>query len=400
MTQQVKKLLVIDKDAAVRTSLKEVLEYESYKVDVEKDTESAFKKICKGGYDLIMSELQMPGMNGITLLQKLREQDNYVPFIVFVKEVDLDEIVSIMKNGANNVLQKPLNLNKLITSIRQILEENKTESRSSRSGKKCESLPDPITEPKNITPIIGNSEAMRHILQMVDRLALTTEKVIILGENGTGKELVARRIHEYSRRRDKPFVAVNCAAIPLELIESQLFGHEKGSFTSAIKMHKGDFEKASGGTLFLDEIGDMSLAAQAKILRALQEKRITRVGGEDSIPVDVRVIAATNKDLRKEIREGRFREDLYHRLSVVVIRMPSLAERKEDIPLLIDYFLEKKEQEYENKKMRITEEAIYELQQLAWTGNVRELENYIERLCIFCDEIITADDVKKYASYY
>ena len=280
------------------------------------------------------------------------------------------------------------------------MEENKTETRSSRSVKKCESMPDSISEPNNLTPIIGNSEAMRHILQMVDRLALTTEKVIILGENGTGKELVARRIHEYSRRRDKPFVAVNCAAIPLELVESQLFGHEKGSFTSAIKMHKGDFEKASGGTLFLDEIGDMSLAAQAKILRALQEKRITRVGGEDSIPVDVRVIAATNKDLRKEIREGRFREDLYHRLSVVVIRMPSLSERKEDIPLLIDYFLEKIEQEYENKKMRITEEAVYELQQLAWTGNVRELENYIERLCIFCDEIITADDVKKYASYY
>jgi transcriptional regulator with PAS, ATPase and Fis domain len=249
--------------------------------------------------------------------------------------------------------------------------------------------------------IVGNSPAMGELKKTIKHIAYSKSNVLILGESGTGKELVAHAIHSEYHGEDKPFVCVNCAAIPSELLESELFGYEEGSFTGAKKGGKiGMFQAADGGTLFLDEIGDMSLAAQAKILRALQEKRITRVGGEDSIPVDVRVIAATNKDLRKEIREGRFREDLYHRLSVVVIRMPSLAERKEDIPLLIDYFLEKKEQEYENKKMRITEEAIYELQQLAWTGNVRELENYIERLCIFCDEIITADDVKKYASYY
>ena len=309
---------------------------------------------------------------------------------MMIRELDLDTVVRAMKCGASHVVQKPINLNTLLSSLREI-GSIKSEPHKEESNKKRIVLEDFYT-----TPIIGNSKAMQNVFKMVEKVAPTNERVLIVGPNGTGKELIARRIHECSKRRNKAFIAVNCAAIPAELIESQLFGHEKGSFTSAVKMHKGDFEQANGGTLFLDEIGDMSLSAQSKILRVLQEKQITRVGGESAIPIDVRVIAATNKDLHREIHEGRFREDLYHRLSVIPIKMPSLSERREDIPLLIEHFMAKIEANNGDRKITIGQDAIDALQELPWTGNVRELENSIERLWVLCNDVITKDDVEEY----
>ena len=369
-----KKLLIVDSEPATKSSLKEVLEYESYHVDTEDNYQAAFEKICKNDYFAVLSEIKFPKTEGISLLQKVREQSFEVPFIMMIRELDLDTVVRAMKCGASHVVQKPINLNTLLSSLREI-GSIKSEPHKEESNKKRIVLEDFYT-----TPIIGNSKAMQNVFKMVEKVAPTNERVLIVGPNGTGKELIARRIHECSKRRNKAFIAVNCAAIPAELIESQLFGHEKGSFTSAVKMHKGDFEQANGGTLFLDEIGDMSLSAQSKILRVLQEKQITRVGGESAIPIDVRVIAATNKDLHREIHEGRFREDLYHRLSVIPIKMPSLSERREDIPLLIEHFMAKIEAKNENRKITIGQDAIDALQELPWTGNVRELENSIERL--------------------
>ena len=385
-----KKLLIVDSEPATKSSLKEVLEYESYHVDTEDNYQAAFEKICKNDYFAVLSEIKFPKTEGISLLQKVREQSFEVPFIMMIRELDLDTVVRAMKCGASHVVQKPINLNTLLSSLREI-ENIKSEPHKEESNKKRIVLEDFYT-----TPIIGNSKAMQNVFKMIEKVAPTNERVLIVGPNGTGKELIARRIHECSKRRNKAFIAVNCAAIPAELIESQLFGHEKGSFTSAVKMHKGDFEQANGGTLFLDEIGDMSLSAQSKILRVLQEKQITRVGGESAIPIDVRVIAATNKDLHREIHEGRFREDLYHRLSVIPIKMPSLSERREDIPLLIEHFMAKIEAKNENRKITIGQDAIDALQELPWTGNVRELENSIERLWVLCNDVITKDDVEEY----
>ena len=385
-----KKLLIVDSEPATKSSLKEVLEYESYHVDTEDNYQAAFEKICKNDYFAVLSEIKFPKTEGISLLQKVREQSFEVPFIMMIRELDLDTVVRAMKCGASYVVQKPINLNTLLSSLREI-GSIKSEPHKEESNKKRIVLENFYT-----TPIIGNSKAMQNVFKMIEKVAPTNERVLIVGPNGTGKELIARRIHECSKRRNKAFIAVNCAAIPAELIESQLFGHEKGSFTSAVKMHKGDFEQANGGTLFLDEIGDMSLSAQSKILRVLQEKQITRVGGESAIPIDVRVIAATNKDLHREIHEGRFREDLYHRLSVIPIKMPSLSERREDIPLLIEHFMAKMEANNEDRKITIGQDAIDALQELPWTGNVRELENSIERLWVLCNDVITKDDVEEY----
>lgn len=385
-----KKLLIVDSEPATKSSLKEVLEYESYHVDTEDNYQAAFEKICKNDYFAVLSEIKFPKTEGISLLQKVRERNFEVPFIMMIRELDLDTVVRAMKCGASHVVQKPINLNTLLSSLREI-GSIKSEPHKEESNKKRIVLEDFYT-----TPIIGNSKAMQNVFKMVEKVAPTNERVLIVGPNGTGKELIARRIHECSKRRNKAFIAVNCAAIPAELIESQLFGHEKGSFTSAVKMHKGDFEQANGGTLFLDEIGDMSLSAQSKILRVLQEKQITRVGGESAIPIDVRVIAATNKDLHREIHEGRFREDLYHRLSVIPIKMPSLSERREDIPLLIEHFMAKIEANNGDRKITIGQDAIDALQELPWTGNVRELENSIERLWVLCNDVITKDDVEEY----
>ena len=289
-------------------------------------------------------------------------------------------------------MQKPIDINKLLHSINELLSAQEAVPAQKIKVKKRISLKEPsITN----TKMIGQSEKLKEMMKLVDRVAPTNEKVLITGPNGAGKELVAQLLHECSKRSDKPFITLNCAAIPSDLIESQLFGHEKGSFTSAVKMHRGDFEQANGGTLFLDEIGDMSLPAQAKILRVLQEKKITRVGGEKPIPIDVRVISATNKNLRKEIEEGRFREDLFHRLSVIEIRVPSLRQRREDIPILAQYFLDNLIATNE-REVVISDDAMEQMVNYAWTGNVRELENAIERLYVFCDDVITSEDVEKY----
>jgi DNA-binding NtrC family response regulator len=331
-------------------------------------------------------------MDTLTLINKLRKVENNVPVIVTMRDFDLDTVVKYMRGGASYMVQKPIDINKLLHSINELLNTQETVQEQNIKVKKRIRLQEPSF---NFTKMIGQSEKLKEMMKLIERVAPTNEKVLITGQNGVGKELVAQLLHESSKRRDKPFVTVNCAAIPSELIESQLFGHEKGSFTSAVKMHKGDFEQADGGTLFLDEIGDMSMAAQAKILRALQEKKITRVGGEKSIPVDVRVISATNKNLKEEIAEGRFREDLFHRLSVIEIRVPSLCERREDIPILAQYFLDNLIKANE-RELVISDGAMQKLKNYTWSGNVRELENAIERLYVFCDNIIVEEDVEKY----
>ena len=387
-----RKLLLVDSEDAVRTSLKELLEYESFHVDVEDTGGSAFERICTCNYDVVLSDIQHVDMDTLTLINKLRKVENNVPVIVTMRDFDLDTVVKYMRGGASYMVQKPIDINKLLHSINELLNTQETVQEQNIKVKKRIRLQEPSF---NFTKMIGQSEKLKEMMKLIERVAPTNEKVLITGQNGVGKELVAQLLHESSKRRDKPFVTVNCAAIPSELIESQLFGHEKGSFTSAVKMHKGDFEQADGGTLFLDEIGDMSMAAQAKILRALQEKKITRVGGEKSIPVDVRVISATNKNLKEEIAEGRFREDLFHRLSVIEIRVPSLCERREDIPILVQYFLDNLIKANE-RELVISDGAMQKLKNYTWSGNVRELENAIERLYVFCDNIIVEEDVEKY----
>lgn len=389
--KSIKRLLLVDSEHAVRTSLKELLEYESFEVDVEDNGVSAFEKISTQEYDVVLSDIQLPKMDTMTLLQKVRELGNAIPFIITIRDLDLDMVVKLMKEGASYILQKPLNLGKLLASINESLQVEETTPSKPIKVKKRISL----QETSPFIKIIGQSEKLKEMVKTIERVAPTNEKVMITGPNGSGKELVAQHLHERSNRKDKPFITINCAAIPSELIESQLFGHEKGSFTSAVKMHKGDFEQADGGTLFLDEIGDMSLTAQAKILRVLQEKKITRVGGESAISVDVRIISATNKNLRKEIKAGRFREDLFHRLSVIEIQVPPLCERREDIPILSNYFLDKMIKA-NDRKVIIDKEAMELLKAFTWTGNVRELENAIERLYVFCDDVITKGDVEKY----
>jgi DNA-binding NtrC family response regulator len=381
------RILVIDDERSIRNTLKDILEYEKYEVDLAEDGLKGFEKTKSGEYDVILCDIKMPGMDGIELLEKIGELSSDTPVVMISGHGNIDTAVEAIKKGAFDFIEKPLDLNRLLITIRNAMDKSslvtETKILKKKVSKKYE--------------IVGKSDAIRKVIEMADRVARTDARILITGSNGTGKELIARRIHEMSLRSAGPFVEVNCAAIPSELIESELFGHEKGSFTSAIKQRKGKFEQASGGTLFLDEIGDMSLSAQAKVLRALQENIISRVGGDGTIRVDVRVVAASNKNLSEEIEKGNFREDLYHRLSVILIRVPTLNERLEDIPLLASHFIQQICSEYGIPEKTLAEDAISELQRINWTGNIREFRNVIERLIILCDRKITGHDVLTYA---
>ncbi|GAP67711.1 DNA-binding transcriptional response regulator, NtrC family [Bacteroidales bacterium 6E] len=382
------RILVIDDERSIRNTLKDILEYEKYVVDVAEDGVKGLEKVKGGEYDIILCDIKMPAMDGIEVLEKLNEMGADMPVVMISGHGNIDTAVEAIKKGAYDFIEKPLDLNRLLITIRNAMDKStlvtETKNLKKKVNKKYE--------------IVGQSEAILKVIEMADRVARTDARVLITGSNGTGKELVARRIHDLSPRVNGPFVEVNCAAIPSELIESELFGHEKGAFTSAVKQRKGKFEQANGGTLFLDEIGDMSLSAQAKVLRALQESIISRVGSDSAIKVDVRVVAATNKNLSEEIERGNFREDLYHRLSVILIRVPTLNERVEDIPLLANHFIGQICNEYGIPEKIMTAEAIQELSKIQWTGNIREFRNVVERLIILCDKKITREDVLSYAA--
>ena len=381
------KILVIDDERSIRNTLKEVLEYENHQVDVAADGIEGLDAFKKGGFDVVLCDIKMPNMDGMEVLEKLFEISSDVPIVMISGHGNIDTAVEAIKKGAFDFIEKPLDLNRLLITIRNSLDKSTLITETKVLKRKVAKTFD----------IVGQSEAINKVKDMIDKVAPTEARVLITGKNGTGKELVARWVHEKSPRAGNPFIEVNCAAIPSELIESELFGHEKGSFTSAYKDRKGKFELAIGGTLFLDEIGDMSLSAQAKVLRALQESKITRVGSDKEIKVDVRIVAATNKDLKREIEQGNFREDLYHRLSVILINVPSLNERLDDIPLLANHFIDLICNEYGMVKKGITQDAIDELQKINWTGNIREFRNVLERLIILCDKEITGQDVLSYA---
>lgn len=381
------KILIIDDEKPIRKALREILEYENHKVEEAEDGADGISKIEKGNYDLILCDVKMPKKDGIEVLEKIQSLQLESPVIMISGHGNIETAVEAVKKGAFDFISKPLDLNRLLVTLRNALDKSTLVTETKVLKKKLS---------KN-TDMIGDSEAIQKIKNMIERVAPTDARVLITGGNGTGKELVARWIHEKSHRSEAPLIEVNCAAIPSELIESELFGHEKGAFTSAIAQRKGKFEQAEGGTLFLDEIGDMSLSAQAKVLRALQENKITRVGGEKEIKVNVRVVAATNKNLQKEIEENRFREDLYHRLSVILIHVPSLNERIEDIPMLANHFIAQLCQEHGMLDKPISKEGIKELQKIKWTGNIREFKNVIERLLILSDKSITEKEVIAYA---
>lgn len=377
----------MDDMAAIRTSLREILEEEKHEVDEAKDGEEALKKLQSEYFDVAFCDIKMPKIDGIELLERVKKEGISTPFIMISAHGTKETALESIKRGAYFFIQKPFeSIETILIHLRNVLERNSLREENRTLKKKI----------SKDSEMVGESPAIMQVREMIDKVAPTDARVLITGPNGSGKELVARQLHEKSKRSERTLIEVNCAAIPSELIESELFGHEKGSFTSAIKQRIGKFEQAEGGTLFLDEIGDMSLSAQAKVLRALQESKITRVGGEKEIQVNVRVLAATNKDLKKEISEGRFREDLYHRLSVIVIKVPSLNERIEDIPLLVEKFLNDLAEEQGSKKKKIDAKAISALQQHQWTGNIRELRNVVERLIIMSAETITEEDVKKY----
>lgn len=381
------KILVIDDERAIRNTLKEVLEYEKHEVDLAEDGPSGLELFSSNIYDIVLCDIKMSKMDGIEVLQKVNEASPDIPVIMISGHGNIDTAVEAIKKGAYDFLEKPLDLNRLLITIRNATDKSTLISQTQVLKNKV----------SKIYEIVGESDAIKKVKQMIDRVAPTEARVLITGANGTGKELVAHQIHERSNRAKGPFVEVNCAAIPSELIESELFGHEKGSFTSAIKQRIGKFEQANGGTLFLDEIGDMSLSAQAKVLRALQENRITRVGSDKDIHVNVRVITATNKNIRQEIENRTFREDLYHRLSVILIHVPTLNERTDDIPLLAEHFNSLICGEYGMSKKNIKKDAIRELQKIEWTGNIREFRNVLERLIILCRDEITGSDVLSYA---
>ena len=381
------KILVVDDEKSIRNTLRDILGYENYEVSDADSGITALEMLKQSEFDVILLDIKMPQMDGTEVLDKIMKNSSDIPVIMISGHGNIETAVEAIKKGAFDYIAKPLDLNRLLVTIRNALDKSRLLSETKFLKKKVSKKYE----------MIGESQAMKDIYEMIDRVAPTHARVLITGDNGTGKELVARQLHEKSQRSKGPFVEVNCAAIPSELIESNLFGHEKGSFTSAIKQRKGDFELASSGTLFLDEIGDMSLSAQAKVLRALQENKIMRVGGEKDIPVDVRVIAATNKNLTEEIAAGRFREDLYHRLSVIIIHVPPLHERKDDIPLLANYFMEEICAEQGKPMIFFTDDALEELMKMKWTGNIRELRNVVERLTILCDGQITAADVVKFA---
>jgi two-component system, NtrC family, nitrogen regulation response regulator NtrX len=379
-------ILIIDDEKAIRKTLSEILSFEGYKIDEAVDGEEGLKKFKEKTYDVVLSDIKMPKIDGIDFLQKALESNPDVPIIMISGHGNIETAVEAVKKGAYDFIQKPPDLNRLLITIRNAMEKTNlvTETKTlKRKAFKAQEM-------------IGESDPIKKIKDTIEKVAPTEARVLITGENGVGKELVARWIHEKSNRAEGPLVEVNCAAIPSELIESELFGHEKGSFTSAIKQRIGKFEQANGGTLFLDEIGDMSLNAQAKVLRALQEGKITRVGADKDINVDVRVVAATNKDLMNEVQNKAFRLDLYHRLSVILIHVPSLNDRKDDIPLLVDRFLEDICEEYGIAKKPIADEAIKALQEYNWTGNIRELRNVVERLVILSGKSISKEDIKSY----
>lgn len=379
------KILVIDDERAIRGSLREILMDEGYEVEVAEDGASGLAAAAKERFDVIFCDIKMPGMEGTEVLTKLQEDGIDSAVVMISGHGDIDTAVECIKKGAFDFIQKPLDLNRILITIK-----NATD--------KAALIKDNRILKKKVygQQMVGESAAIQHIRDLVEKVAPTDARVLITGANGSGKELVARSLHQKSSRSGCPYIEVNCAAIPSELIESELFGHKKGSFTSAVKDHKGKFEQADGGTLFLDEIGDMSLAAQAKVLRVLQEKKLTPVGGDKDIEVDVRVIAATNKDLRAEIEKGTFREDLYHRISVILIKVPSLDERKDDVPLLVDYFSGQICAESGRPQREFTPGAIALLQEKSWPGNIRELRNVVERLLILGGTPVTEQDVRDY----
>ncbi|NLN31116.1 MAG: sigma-54-dependent Fis family transcriptional regulator [Bacteroidales bacterium] len=381
------KILVIDDEKAIRNTLKDVLEYEKHEVDLAEDGETGIKLFSANTYDIVLCDIKMHKMDGLEVLHRITEISSATPVIMISGHGNIDTAVEAIKKGAYDFLEKPLDLNRLLITIRNATDKSKLITQTQVLRNKVSKMYE----------IVGESEAIRKVKEMIDRVAPTEARVLITGANGTGKELVAHQIHEKSQRAKGPFVEVNCAAIPSELIESELFGHEKGSFTSAIKQRIGKFEQASGGTLFLDEIGDMSLSAQAKVLRALQENKISRVGSDKDISVNVRIVTATNKNIKKEIENNTFREDLYHRLSVILIHVPTLNEREDDIPLLADHFNTVICNEYGMSKKVITRDAIEELQKITWTGNIREFRNVLERLIILCKDEIRGADVLAYA---
>ena len=384
-------ILIIDDEKSIRGTLKEILEYEKYQVDEAEDGMKGLALMEKKRYDIVLCDIKMPKMDGMEVLSKIREKGMDSPVVMISGHGNVETAVESLKNGAFDFIEKPLDLNRVLVTIRNAMDQSTLVAETKVLKRKINK--------KLSTDIIGEGKAIAEIKAMINKVAPSDARVLITGGNGSGKELVARQLHELSARSSAPFVEVNCAAIPSELIESELFGHEKGAFTSAIKQRQGKFEQADGGTLFLDEIGDMSLSAQAKVLRALQENKISRVGGDKDIKVNVRILAATNKDLKKEISESRFREDLYHRLSVILIHVPSLNERKEDIPALSDFFLEKVAEEYGQPKKAISAAAIKALQAYDWTGNIRELRNVIERLVILGEVEISEKDVKQYVAH-
>lgn len=377
------KVLIVDDERAIRNSLKEILGDEGYSVDTAEDGATALEMSAKEKYDVIFCDIKMPNMDGIEVLDTMIKNGIDAAIVMISGHGDISTAVECIKKGAFDFVEKPLDLNRVLITIKNASDRVHLTTQNKALRKKVYGA-----------DMIGDSAPMRRIREMIEKVAPTDARVLITGPNGSGKELVARNLHQLSKRSAMPMIEVNCAAIPGELIESELFGHEKGSFTSAIKQHKGKFEQADGGTLFLDEIGDMSLAAQAKVLRVLQERKLSRVGSDKDIEVDVRVIAATNKNLEQEIEKGNFREDLYHRLSVIPIRVPSLDERKDDIPLLIDFFLKKYNDQ--NSSRSFSKEAVELLMQRSWPGNIRELDNVVDRLLILGDEVISAQNVKDF----
>lgn len=383
------KILIIDDERFIRASLREILEYEKFEVTEAQDGEEGLAKMQEEDFDLVLCDIKMPKMDGIEVLDQAKAMDRSPQFIMISAHGSIETAVEATKKGAFDFIPKPPDLNRLLLTVRNALDKKQLVAETKVLKKKLSKKFD----------MVGESPAIAKVKETIEKVAPTDARVLITGPNGTGKELVAHWIHQKSNRQAEPFVAVNCAAIPSELIESELFGHEKGAFTSAHKQRNGKFEQAQGGTIFLDEIGDMSLSAQSKVLRALQENLINRVGSDRDIKVDVRVLAATNKDLKKEIEGGRFREDLYHRLSVILVQVPALKERIEDIPLLVDKFLDDIAQESGDVKKGISKEALSKLKEFPWTGNIRELRNVVERLVILGERVISLEDIKKYADY-
>lgn len=383
-------ILIVDDEKSIRRTLREILEFEKYKVDEAVDGLDCLAKVKQNNYDVILLDIKMPNLDGLEALERIQVINPDIPVVMISGHATIDTAVEAVKKGAFDFISKPPDLNRMLITLRNAMDRS-----SLMSERRV--LQHKVAKSK-VQEIIGESPAIHLLKETIERVAPTEARVLVTGENGTGKELVARWIHEKSPRVENPIVEVNCAAIPSELIESELFGHEKGAFTSAIKQRIGKFEQANGGTLFLDEIGDMSLSAQAKVLRALQESRITRVGGDKEIKVDVRVIAATNKDLRKQIEKGRFREDLYHRLAVIIIEVPALNQRRYDIPLLVEHFNAAICEEYGTSPKTFTKEALQMLQSMHWSGNIRELRNVVERLIILSDQEITLNDVNNYVN--